>query len=340
MNSLYPRPTFSVIIGCYNHRKFIEETVNSVRAQSYPALQIIVVDDNSPDDSISVIRTLGPDVTIVASEVNRGGSSARNSGAAGAKGDYLIFLDGDDSLTPWALEAYATIVSREKPSIILASMFFFSGSTVQESALFFNGSEPIHNYDGFSKEIIALRYSTLARKDRKFRSSGSSIVFSRQAFKNCGGWTSDIFPGEDTDIQLKLLSTGPVFHVLSPPTAYYRVHADNTMKQVARFIAGLNKVVARAKGNYYYRYGSEWIDVYSLLGGEVLFWCKSAFKARQPLLATKLFAKGLPIIFVAAARRALKIIRGRLTPIRFPPVRVVSENVQSFSNRREQPSNF
>ena len=51
-----PRPRVSVIVPCYNHAAFVRETIESIRAQTYPDVELIVVDDASPDDSAAVIE--------------------------------------------------------------------------------------------------------------------------------------------------------------------------------------------------------------------------------------------------------------------------------------------
>ncbi len=310
------QPSFSVIVGCYNHSAFIRETVNSVLSQTFPPLQVIVVDDASPDFSVDVLKEFGDGILLVALTQNGGGSAARNCGAALATGDYVVFLDGDDALAPWALEVYARLVTLKRPAIILASMFFFNGPSVDTSRVYWNGQDRSVDYDARAADITFVDYGTLVNKDRTFRSSGTSMVMERAAFWNAGGWTADIFPGEDTDLQLKMLYDKPALHILSPPTAYCRLHSDNTMKQVSRFINGLRIVMRKAKtGAYTGKHGRK-REVYSLLGGEVWFWVKRALKNRNYSLAANLLVEGFPIITVATVRR----IAARLFGVRMADV--------------------
>jgi glycosyltransferase involved in cell wall biosynthesis len=93
------RPLVSVIIPCYRQGRYLAEAVESALAQTYPAVEVIVVNDGSDDDTEAVARRYGDRIRYVA-RPNGGISAARNSGIAAAGGAYLKFLDADDYLHP------------------------------------------------------------------------------------------------------------------------------------------------------------------------------------------------------------------------------------------------
>jgi glycosyltransferase involved in cell wall biosynthesis len=95
--------TLSVVIAAYNRGPRIGPTLDSVRNQTAPADEIIVVDDASTDDTAVWVREHHPEVRVVVCDRNGGTSAARNRGAAEARGDVLVFLDHDDELLPHAL---------------------------------------------------------------------------------------------------------------------------------------------------------------------------------------------------------------------------------------------
>lgn len=98
--------TVSVITPVYQVEKYIAATVQSVLDQTYPNLELILVDDGSPDRSIEICQQFqDPRIRIVRQE-NRGACAARNHGIRVAKGDYLAFLDGDDLWLPQKLEKH------------------------------------------------------------------------------------------------------------------------------------------------------------------------------------------------------------------------------------------
>ncbi|MFK0236147.1 bifunctional glycosyltransferase/CDP-glycerol:glycerophosphate glycerophosphotransferase [Streptomyces vinaceus] len=101
-------PRFSVIVPAYKVQAYLQESLDSVLSQSFPDLELIAVDDASPDACGSIIDEYAardPRVTAVHLAHNLGLGPARNAGLARATGDYLIFLDGDDALAPGALQA-------------------------------------------------------------------------------------------------------------------------------------------------------------------------------------------------------------------------------------------
>jgi glycosyltransferase involved in cell wall biosynthesis len=100
-----PERSVAVVIPCFGHGRYLDECIASVRAQTLPAAQIIVVDDASPDAETQVaLERLEDDVTVVRLEQHVGPSAARNRGIDRATSSYLLFLDADDLLLPEALE--------------------------------------------------------------------------------------------------------------------------------------------------------------------------------------------------------------------------------------------
>lgn len=98
-----PRRAVSVVIPCHNYGRFLADALGSVAAQTYPAHEVIVVDDGSTDGSADLARAAMPDVRVI-SQAKSGISAARNSGIAAATGDLIAFLDADDL---WPAESLA-----------------------------------------------------------------------------------------------------------------------------------------------------------------------------------------------------------------------------------------
>jgi glycosyltransferase involved in cell wall biosynthesis len=96
-------PTVTVICLCYNQARFVEEAINSVLAQTYPHVQLVVVDDASTDDSVSVIGRLAAlhqGIEFLPLSHNVGNCKAFNHALAHARGEYIIDLAADDILLP------------------------------------------------------------------------------------------------------------------------------------------------------------------------------------------------------------------------------------------------
>jgi glycosyltransferase involved in cell wall biosynthesis len=102
------KPVFSVVIPAYNNAEYLPDAINSVLDQSYENLELIVVDDASPDNAANVIQSFSnPRLKYIKHEVNQGLSAARNTGMLNASGDYIALLDGDDYFHPDNLKLHA-----------------------------------------------------------------------------------------------------------------------------------------------------------------------------------------------------------------------------------------
>lgn len=93
----------SIIIPAYNAAKTIVETLDSVFAQTYKNLEVIVVNDGSKDDTLAIIENYLKPITIISTE-NKGVSQARSLGFAKSKGSFIQYLDADDLLLPHKIE--------------------------------------------------------------------------------------------------------------------------------------------------------------------------------------------------------------------------------------------
>lgn len=106
-------PRFSVIIPAYNAAAFIARAIDSVLAQTWPAEEIIVVDDGSSDATADIVAGYGERVCYLHQD-NAGVSAARNAGARAATGDWLAFLDADDWYYPDRLKWHAEWIARDE----------------------------------------------------------------------------------------------------------------------------------------------------------------------------------------------------------------------------------
>lgn len=99
----------SVIVPVYNSESFLRQCLESIACQSYPVLEIILIDDGSDDESLKICQEYGlADERIrILCQAHQGVSAARNRGLAAATGAYLLFVDSDDMIHPRLVEAFA-----------------------------------------------------------------------------------------------------------------------------------------------------------------------------------------------------------------------------------------
>jgi len=125
-------PLVSVVIPCYNRAAVLEKAVRSVLEQSYTALELILVDDGSTDQTRQVVEGIKDSRLRYVDQQNAGACAARNHGAALAKGKYIAFHDSDDIWHPDKLEKQMRVMEEKHPDIVVCKMkrFDADGSTV------------------------------------------------------------------------------------------------------------------------------------------------------------------------------------------------------------------
>ena len=143
-----PQPKVSVIIPIYNVEEFIVECVGSVVGQTLKEIEIICVNDGSPDNSIPLLeKNFGQDPRIkIVNKKNGGLSSARNAGARVATGEYLYFLDSDDYIDRSALEILYGEAKKDSLDLLVFDADSFSDErfTTEERREFM--SQKVQNY--------------------------------------------------------------------------------------------------------------------------------------------------------------------------------------------------
>lgn len=105
-------PRFSVIIPAFNAAATLARAIESVRTQTWPAHEIIVIDDGSTDATAAIARQFGDAVRLI-QQPNSGVSMARNAGAVAASGDWLAFLDADDWYAPDRIKLHAEWIASD-----------------------------------------------------------------------------------------------------------------------------------------------------------------------------------------------------------------------------------
>ncbi len=133
-------PRFSVIVPAHQVQAYLPACLESVLSQSYPDLELLVVDDCSPDACGAIADEFAArDCRVRAVHLprNRGLGPARNAGLERATGDYLVFLDGDDTLTPDALRALADRIKETgEPDVLVYdyARTYWTGEAVRNQA--------------------------------------------------------------------------------------------------------------------------------------------------------------------------------------------------------------
>src|SRR5438067_1269450 len=204
-------PSVSIIIPVYNAKKYLEETLQSVLAQTFQQFEIILVDDGSTDGTSEIIEKFS-DRAICLKNDHRGPASSRNLGLQAARGSFIAFLDADDLWLPTKLEKQVAVM-RAHPEYGLitcdASMFCDSGVIATSS----KARQPIATGHVLRQLLCSNWVGT------------SCAMVPRKCLEKVGAFDEEMFNGgEDWMLWLKIAAEYPVYF-LDEPLVQYRVHA-------------------------------------------------------------------------------------------------------------------
>ena len=164
-------PAVSIIIPMYNAEKYVGECLDSILAQTFDDYEVIIVDDCSTDNSRAIVESYMPKfnrdverLKLICSEVNSGGASVpRNKGLKFARGEYIMFVDSDDAITPTALEELYPTAKKFNADALYCEKYyeipegekFTTDKNFLKERTFFNmGYDPISKPTIVSNDIV------------------------------------------------------------------------------------------------------------------------------------------------------------------------------------------
>jgi glycosyltransferase involved in cell wall biosynthesis len=221
-----PDQLVSVVIPCYRQAHFLPGAIESVIAQTYPRVEIIVVDDGSPDETEKVVARY-PGVRYLRQR-NKGLSAARNAGLARSRGVYIAFLDADDRLTPGALAAGARELASRAACAFAAGdhrLIDAHGEVVPAAP-----REP----------VTSDHYRELLKGN--FIWCPASVLYRRSVFQAVGGFDTSLKSAEDYDMYLRITRLFPVL-THGEVVADYRFHSAGMSRDPARMLKFTMKVL-------------------------------------------------------------------------------------------------
>jgi glycosyltransferase involved in cell wall biosynthesis len=209
-----PQPLVSIIIPTYNRARQTISAVESVLAQTYPNFEIIVVDDGSQDDSAQAIerfidqRRNGSHLVSFLSQPNQGASAARNTGISRARGEYIAFLDSDDSWEPEKLACQVETLEQFKSE---AAACFTDARLVNDFGMDVSSFQTHgRNY----KQPIGIDRDVIKSLAESFSGFWVSTLLARaDTLREIGGFSSNISFVEDRDLHFRLALVTSVAYV-------------------------------------------------------------------------------------------------------------------------------
>jgi len=193
-------PTVSVVVTTYNQARYIEETLGSVFNQTYPPLEIIVVDDGSTDETPNRLAQFGNRIRYIRQK-NQGVASSRNTGISHGRGEYVALLDGDDLWEPDKLAVQMTAAKNFPHSgiIVANGVEFDDGGILQPSLL-----RDVERTLGLQKnQVITVPYYEQALEWNPIWTV-SQVMIPRAVLQAIGPSDSTFRCGSDYDLYLRI----------------------------------------------------------------------------------------------------------------------------------------
>lgn len=234
MTSSSNQEVVSVIIPCYNHAHFLGEAIASVINQTYPHIEVIVVDDGSTDNTAQVAKA-DPNIRYMRQN-NCGLSRSRNVGLSHSKGTYIVFLDADDSLFPDAIDIGLRVLASRNDCALAFGLFVNVGLRQGTQKL---SRETSYGY----KELL----------QRNVIGNPGSVLYRRWVFTEIGGFDEANSPAADYDLYLRVARQFPILCHHQPIVKYRRHGANmsnNSRLMLASVMAVLRKQLQHVEGNH------------------------------------------------------------------------------------------
>jgi len=227
------QPLVSVITATYNMGKYLPETIDAILAQDYPALDLVVVDDGSTDDTPEVLaRYAGDDRVTVITQENQGQTVAKNRGITAARGEIVGFCDADDVWLPGKLSRQVPcFAANDRIGVVYGNMIYVDGE---------GEPLPIAGLQGHSGRITE---QLLIDNFVAF----PTVMVRKSILEEMGGFDESLTMSIDYDLWLRISVKYHFLH-LDEPLANYRIwegqmshktgeRLDNFFRLLDRFLA-------------------------------------------------------------------------------------------------------
>jgi hypothetical protein len=217
----------SVVIPCFKQAHFLPEAIESVLAQDAGAIEIVVVDDGSPDN-VGEVAARYPGVKCLR-QPNGGLAAARNAGLELASGELVLFLDADDRLLPEAIGRGLDELRAQPEAMMAAGTWELIGEAGERLP----ADPPQQPADAYP-----------ALLESCFISTPAAVLYRRALFEQVGGFDPSVSASADYDLYLRTAAGFPVC-LHEHPVAEYRRHGANMTRDPALIMSSETAVLER-----------------------------------------------------------------------------------------------
>lgn len=202
-------PKVSVVIPAYNAAPYIHRAVDSVLGQTFSDFELLVVDDGSSDDTLSILARYGDRIRAL-TQRNSGPAAARNRGLSAACGEYVAFLDADDFWLPEKLERQVQLMDQR------SDVGFCSTATVVVNP----AGDTVGNWP--CRPDVTPFPDVLFTQSSLISGSTSGVLVRRQLIEVLGGFDESLRGFEDPDLWIRLAARATYVCIAEPLTAVVR----------------------------------------------------------------------------------------------------------------------
>ena len=289
----------SVIIPNWNGARLLPTCLDSLRRQTHPESEVIVVDNDSRDDSIALLRQHYPEARVIEMGRNAGFTGAVNEGVRQAKGDVVAILNNDTETDEhWLAELNRALVEHPEVSFCASKLLLFDRRDVIHSAGDFYGVDGVPGNRGVWQQDVGQYDSAFD----VFGACGGAAAYRRSLFDDVGLFDEDLWMYcEDVDLNLRARAAGHVCRFVSSARVYHMLSATGG-GTLASYYCGRNIVEVALKNLPAETLRRHWPR---LLGAQLRFAVHSLRHVREPAARSRLRGQ------LAALRRLPATLRKR-----------------------------
>jgi len=222
-----PNPLVSIIVIAYNSAKYVLETLESSKAQTYQNIELIIADDASQDDTVEICRNWLDEnkerfvrTEMVTVGENTGTSANCNRGLYKAEGDWVKFIAGDDILIIDAIETLIEFISDKDfiPKVISSKVYIL----LQKKDAFIRTNE----VSGYNEDKSFIEMSSTISANGFFIPA-PGVFINKNFITFLGGFDENYRNIEDVPLWWKILHLDNKIYILNKATVYYRKHQES-----------------------------------------------------------------------------------------------------------------
>jgi glycosyltransferase involved in cell wall biosynthesis len=215
------RPTVSICIPAYQAAAHLRTTLDSVLAQDYPDMEVVVIDNNSTDETAAILESIGDErVRVFRNPVTVSAADNHNLAVRRSRGRFVKVLSADDIIDPDCIATQVEVFARRPDVAVVAARTDF----IDNDGRLLVPARGVRGIVGPHPAHRVIRH--IVRSGRNPIGAPASVMFRRADFDRCGGFRRDTTYTTDVDLWARLLDRGN-FYGIGRTLASFRVHSGS-----------------------------------------------------------------------------------------------------------------